>query len=98
GDWGRARHWSRGMTSWRRQVPKREARVILIVVPVGDWVPPLILRLVARWRRLRSAALLVGGTRGLATNTNSSLRWRSMRRDRVPWTASGSWRNGRQRV
>ena len=40
----------------------------------------LILRLVTRCRRLRSAALLSEGTAGSDTKTNSSLMNRSMRR------------------
>ena len=44
-----------------RQVPKIDARVILVSVPRAERVPPLILRLITTWRRLRSAALLSGG-------------------------------------
>ena len=50
-----------------RQVPKREARVILLAVP------PLIFRLITRGRRLRSAALLSGGTAGSAMKTEQFL-------------------------
>ena len=32
-------------------------------MPCSERVPPLILRLMTRWRRLRSAALLSAGTR-----------------------------------
>ena len=56
-----------------RQVPKRDAKVILLSVPCPERVPPLILRLVTRCRRLRSAALLSEGTAGSDTKTNSSL-------------------------
>ena len=62
------------------QVPKRDAKVILLSVPCPERVPPLILRLVTRCRRLRSAALLSEGTAGSDTKTNSSLMNRSMRR------------------
>ena len=69
-------------------------------------VPPLILRLITRGRRLRSAALLSGATSGSATKTKSSpyqvrgrlLRCLSMRRHSLPWTANGSSRQGRQRA
>ena len=67
-------------------MPKREAKVILLCVPCSERVPPLILRLMTRWRRLRSAALLSAGTSGSATKTKSSLMWRSMRRHSLPWT------------
>ena len=89
-----------------RQVPNREARVILLSVPRADRVPPLILRLMTRCRRLRSAALLSEGTAGSATKTRSSpypvggrlLRWRSMRRHGLAWVADGSCRKGWQRA
>ena len=55
-----------------RQVPKREARVILLSLPAPERVPPLILRLITRCRRLRSAALLSGGVSGCDTKTNNS--------------------------
>ena len=45
-------------------MPKRDAKVILLSVPCPERVPPLILRLVTRCRRLRSAALLSEGTAG----------------------------------
>ena len=61
-----------------RQVPKRDAKVILLSVPCPERVPPLFLRLVTRCRRLRSAALLSEGTAGSDTKTNSSLMNRSM--------------------
>ena len=47
-----------------RQVPKIDARAILVPVPRSERVPPLILRLITRGLRLRSAALLSGGTSG----------------------------------
>ena len=47
-----------------RQVPKMDANVILVSVPCCERVPPLILRLITTGRRLRSAALLSGGTSG----------------------------------
>ena len=56
-----------------RQVPKRDAKVILLSVPCPERVPPLILRLVTRCRRLRSAALLSEGTAGSDTKTNSEV-------------------------
>ncbi len=86
----------RGSRPWARQVPKREARVNLESVPWAERVPPLILRLTTRGRRLRSAALLSDGTAGWATKTNSSLMNFSMRRHRLLWTAAGSSRKGRQ--
>ena len=52
-----------------RQAPKIDASVILVAVPRSERVPPLTLRLTTRWRRLRSAALLSGGTSGSATKT-----------------------------
>ena len=51
----------RGFRPWARQVPKREVRVILASVPWFERVPPLILRLITRGRRLRSAAVVVRG-------------------------------------
>ena len=41
-----------------RQVPKIEARIILVSVPWSERVPPLTLRLTTKWRRLRSAVRL----------------------------------------
>ena len=41
-----------------RQVPKMEARVILVSVPRAERVPPLILRLITTGRRLRSSVRL----------------------------------------
>ena len=55
-----------------RQVPKRDASVILRSVPCSERVPPLTLRLITRWRWLRSAGLLSAGTSGSATKTKSS--------------------------
>ena len=80
----------RGFSPWARQVPKREARVILLMLPRSDRVPPLTLRLTTRWRRLRSAALLSDGASGSAMKTKSSLIWRSMRRHSLAWVAEGS--------
>ena len=57
-----------------------DASVILRSVPCSERVPPLTLRLMTRWRRLRSARLLSAATSGSATKTKSSLMWRSMRR------------------
>ena len=34
-----------------RQVPNKEARVILLLLPRCDRVPPLTLRLMTRWRK-----------------------------------------------
>ena len=65
-----------------RQVPKRDYKVILL--PAAERVPPLILRLITRWRRLRSAALLSGGVSGWETKTNNSLMCRSIRRHSFP--------------
>ena len=48
------------MRPWARQVPKIEARLILVSVPWFERVPPLILRLMTTGRKLRSAALLFG--------------------------------------
>src|SRR5712691_11173551 len=53
-----------GLSPWTCQVPKSVASAILVAVPRGERVPPLIFRCVTRWRRLRSAALLSGGTAG----------------------------------
>ena len=79
-----------------RQVPKIDARAILVPVPRSERVPPLILRLITRGLRLRSAALLSGGTSGWATKTRSSLMCFSTRRHNLAWTASESSRKGRQ--
>ena len=48
-----------GGKSWARQVPKMEASAILLSVPCTERVPPLILRLITRGRKLLSAALIV---------------------------------------
>ena len=61
-----------------RQAPKRDAKVILLSLPASERVPPLILRLITRWRRLRSAALLSGGVSGWETKTNNSLMCRDV--------------------
>ena len=81
-----------------RQVPKIDARVILVSVPGLERVPPLTLRLTTRWRRLRSAALLSGGTSEWTTKTKSPLMWFSTRRHSLAWTADGSFRKGWQRA
>ncbi len=54
----------RVLRSCVRQVPQIEASAILVSVPRSERVPPLILRLITTGRRLRSAALLSGGTSG----------------------------------
>ena len=89
------RHSRKGFRSLARQVPKRDAKVILLPLPAPERVPPLILRLITRWRRLRSAALLSRGVSGWETKTNNSLICRSIRRHSFPWTADGSSRKGR---
>ena len=80
----------RGLKPCTRQVPKIEASVILVSVPAAERVPPLILRLITTGRRLRSAALLSGGTSGSATKRKSSLMWFSMRRHSLVGAADGS--------
>ena len=106
-DLGEVSSWrqaARGFRPRARQVPKTDASVILLSVPRSDRVPPLTLRLMTRWRRLRSAGLLSDGTSGSATKTQSSpypvrgrpLMWCSMRRHSLSWTADGSARKGRQ--
>ncbi len=50
----------------------------MVSVPWCERVPPLTFRLTTRWRRLRSAELLSGGTWGSATKTKSSLMWFSI--------------------
>ena len=86
----------RGFNPLARQVPKREAKVILLLVPPSERVPTLIFRLITRCLRLHSAALLSEGTAGSATKTNNSLVNSSMRRQSLSWTADGASRNGRQ--
>ena len=86
------RHSGKGFRPLARQIPKRDARVILLSLPCSERVPPLILRLITRWRRLRSAALLSGGASGWETKTINSLMCRSIRRHSFPWTAKGSSR------
>ena len=90
------RQAARGLSPWARQVPNKEARVILLLLPPADRVPPLTLRLTTRCRRLRSAALLSSGTPGSATKTKSSWMWRSMRRHSLAWVAEASSRRGWQ--
>ncbi len=70
----------RGLRPCALQEPKIEASVILVSVPCCERVPPLILRLITSGRRLRSAALLSGGTSGWPMKTKSSLTCFSMRR------------------
>ena len=48
-------------------MPKRDASVILLSVPCSERVPLLTLRLITRWRRLRSAGLFSDSTSGSAT-------------------------------
>ena len=67
------------MRSCRRQVPNKEARMLLVSLPGSERVPPLIFRLTTGGRRLRSAALLSALARGSATKVNSSGRKRSTR-------------------
>ena len=64
-------------------------------LPASERVPPLIFRLITRWRRLRSAALLSEGVSGCVTKTNSSLMCRSIRRHSLACGAVGSSRKGR---
>ena len=74
-DLGEVSSWrqaARGFRPRARQVPKTDASVILLSVPRSDRVPPLTLRLITRWRRLRSAELLSDGTSGSSTKTQSS--------------------------
>lgn len=59
----------KGLRPWRRQVPNKDARIIFVVLPAAERVPPLILRLTTTCRKARSAALLVAGTVGSATKT-----------------------------
>ena len=44
---------------------EKRGQVILVSVPCSERVPPLILRLTTKGRRLRSAALLSEGTPGV---------------------------------
>ena len=50
-----------------------DASAILLSVPCSERVPPLTLRLITRWRRLRSAGLLSAGTSGSATEDEEFL-------------------------
>ena len=77
-----------------RQVPNKDARVILRLLPRCERVRPLTLRLMTRWRKLRAAALLSGGTSGSATKMKSSLIGRLMRRHSREGGADGSLRKG----
>ena len=89
------RHSTRGLRPLARHAPKRDVRAILLSVPRGERVPPLILRLTTRCLRLRSAALLSGGTSGSDTKTNSSLMDRSLRRQSLACGAVWSDRKAR---
>ena len=60
-------------------MPNREARTLLVLLPSGERVPPLIFRLTTVGRRLRSAAWLSALARGSATKVNSSGKKRSTR-------------------
>ena len=97
----RVQGWSHGRAKrpgqvWpsARQVPKSEASASLASLPSVERVPPLILRLVTRWRSERSASLLVEGTAGSATKTNSSGRYAAMRRHSVACGAAAAARDG----
>ena len=46
---------------------KIDASVILLSVPCSERMPPLTLRLITRWHRLRPAGLFSDGTSGSAT-------------------------------
>ena len=70
-NWQQAR---KGLRPVARQVPKKEASAMRVALPSLERVPPIILRPVTRWRNERSAALLVEGTAGSPTKTNSSVR------------------------
>ena len=53
------------------QVPSRLISPIRVAEPLGERVPPLILRAITAGRRLRSARLLVAGTAGSITNPSA---------------------------
>ena len=53
----------KGLRPLARQVPKRDARVILLPLPASERVLPLIFRLITRWRRLRSASSAMTASR-----------------------------------
>ncbi len=61
-----------GFLNWSRAVAARDVSRIRVVLPTADRVPPLIFRATTGPRRLRSAAILVCGTAGSATNTKRS--------------------------
>src|SRR6266571_958895 len=58
GEMRRARVAAKGLSPRARRVPKREARAILVSVPAGERVPPLILRLVTVLTAQRRAGVL----------------------------------------
>jgi hypothetical protein len=64
-------------------VPTSGASPLRVCEPSGERVPTLILRATTSGRRLRSARLLSGGIAGSSTNSNSSSRNQSMRRQRA---------------
>ena len=68
-----------GLRPRKSQAPNREARTLLVVLPFGERVPPLIFRLTTVGRRLRSAALLSAFARGSAAKVNNSGKKRSTR-------------------
>ena len=55
------------------------ASVALVLLPLGERLPPLILRATTCGRRALSAALLSEGTIGSSTKVNSSGKKRSVR-------------------
>ena len=68
-----------GLRPCKRQVPNKDAMMLLVSLPCSERVPPLIFRLTTGGRRLCSAALLSALTRGSATKVNNSGKKRSTR-------------------
>ena len=83
------RHSRKGFRSLARQVPKRDAKVILLPLPAPERVPPLILRLITRWRRLRSAAIVIRGSFRMGNKDEQLLDMPLNPPHSFPWTADG---------
>ena len=72
------------MRPCKRKGPNRDAMMLLVSLACSERVPPLIFRLPAVGRRLRSAALWLAFIRGSATKVSNcgekrSTRWHSIR-------------------
>ncbi len=62
----------KGLRPCRCHVPNSDARVIFVVLPAAERVPPLIFRLAMMCRNARSASFVSAGAIGSRTKINNS--------------------------